>query len=181
MQKIYGVSSSDHLMRKLSKRWITQRSDISALSVGNSLHVEPSPNFSLIQPNILSLPDPFWSARFPWLTRSNIHKAHYLHPVLMRSNVVGCIDECKMMVVIHTDSPCAMTSSSMTRMSSLRETLSVNSIFSLDCTFSLIHKRQEDIVLITCESTLFGVWTVCVARITLAHTLKNYHFLLYSQ
>jgi len=48
MQKLYGVSISDQLMEKFTERWTTQRGDISALSVGNSLHVEPSPNFSLI-------------------------------------------------------------------------------------------------------------------------------------
>jgi hypothetical protein len=48
VQKLYGVSISDQLMQKFSERWITQRGDISALSVGNSLHVEPQPTFSLI-------------------------------------------------------------------------------------------------------------------------------------
>jgi hypothetical protein len=99
----------------------------------------------------------------------------------MRSNVVGCMDECNMMVVIHTDSRCAMTAPSMTHMSSQRETLLVNFIFSLDCTFSLIRKRQDDIVLNSCQSTRFGVWTVHMARITLAHAQTNYHFLQYSQ
>jgi hypothetical protein len=52
-------------MQKISEGWITQRGDISALSVGNSLHVEPYPNYSLIKPNILSVLYPFRSARFP--------------------------------------------------------------------------------------------------------------------
>jgi hypothetical protein len=86
-----------------------------------------------------------------------------------------------MMVVIHPDSRRAMTAPSMTRMSSLSETLLVNFIFSLDCAFSLIHKRQDDIVLISCQSTWFGVWTVYMARMTLAHAQTNYHFLQYSQ
>jgi hypothetical protein len=99
----------------------------------------------------------------------------------MRSNVVGCMDECNMMVVIHTDSRCAMTAPSMTCMSLLSETLLVNFIFSLDCVFSLIHKRQDHIVLISCQSTWFGVWTVRMARMTLAHAQTNSHFLQYSQ
>jgi hypothetical protein len=99
----------------------------------------------------------------------------------MRSNVVGCMDECNMMVVIHTDSHCAMTAPSMTCMSSLSETLLVNFIFCLDCTVSLIRKRKDDIVLISCQSTLFGVWTVRMARMTLAYAQINYHFLQYSQ
>jgi hypothetical protein len=53
----------------------------------------------------------------------------------MRSNVVGRMDESNMMVVIHTDSRCAMTAPSMTSISSLSETLLVNFIFSLDCVF----------------------------------------------
>jgi len=91
------------------------------------------------------------------------------------------MDECNMMVVIHTDSRCAITAPSMTPMSSLSETLGVNFIFSLDCAFSLIRKRQDDIVLISCQSTWFGVWTVHMARMTLAHPQTNYHFLQYSQ
>jgi len=81
------------------------------------------------------------------------------------------------MVVIHTDSHCAMTAPSMTRMSSLSETLLVNLIFSLDCALSLIHTRQDDIVLISSQSTLFGVWTDCMARMTLAHAQVNDRFL----
>jgi hypothetical protein len=99
----------------------------------------------------------------------------------MRSNVVGCMDECNMMVVIHTDSRCAMTAPSMTCMSSLSETLLGNVIFSLDCAFSLIRKRQDDIVLISCQPTLFGVWTIRMAHMTLAYAQMNYHFLQYTQ
>jgi len=86
-----------------------------------------------------------------------------------------------MIVVIHTDSHCAMTAPSMTCMSSLSETLLVNFIFSLDCTFSPMRKRQDDIVLISCQSTWLGVWTVHMVRMTLAHAQMNYHFLQYSQ
>ena len=99
----------------------------------------------------------------------------------MRSNVVGCMDECNMMVVIYTDSRCAITAPSMTCKSSLSETLLVNFIFGLYCVFSLIHKRQDDIVLISCQSTLFAAWTVRMTRMTLAHAHTNYHFLQYSQ
>jgi len=91
------------------------------------------------------------------------------------------MDKCNMMVVIHTDSRCAMTAPSTTRMSSLSETLIVNFIISLDCAFSLIRKRQDNIVLISCQSTWFGVWTVCMARMTLAHAQMNYHVSQYSQ
>jgi hypothetical protein len=86
-----------------------------------------------------------------------------------------------MMVVIDTDSHCAMTAPSMTCMSSLSKTLLVNFIFCLDCTVSLIRKRQDDIVLISWQSTLCGGWTVRMARMTLAHAQMNYHFIQYSQ
>jgi hypothetical protein len=62
-----------------------------------------------------------------------------------------------MLVVIHTDWRCAMTAPSMTSTSSLSVTLLVNFIFSLDCTFSLVRKWQDDIALINRQSTWFGV------------------------
>jgi len=91
------------------------------------------------------------------------------------------MNEWNMMVVIHPDLRHAMTAPSITRMSSLSETLLVNFIFSLDCAFSLIRKRQGHIVLLSSQSTWFGVWTVYMARMTLAHAQTNYHFLQYSQ
>jgi len=80
-----------------------------------------------------------------------------------------------MMVDIHPDSCCTMTAPSMTRMSSLSETLLVNGILSLDCAFSLIRKSQDDIVLISCQSAWFGVWTVHMTHMNLAHAQTNYH------
>jgi len=62
-----------------------------------------------------------------------------------------------MMVVIHTDSRWAMAAPSMTPMSSLSETLLVNLSISLDCAFSHISQRQDDIALINCQSSWFGV------------------------
>jgi hypothetical protein len=85
------------------------------------------------------------------------------------------------MVVIHTDSDCTMTVPSLTRMSSLSETLLVNFIICLDCVLSLIRKWQDYIVLMSCQSTWFGVCTVCMARMTLAHAQTNYHFSQHSQ
>jgi len=91
------------------------------------------------------------------------------------------MNEWNMMVVIHPDSRRAITASSMTCMTSLSETLLVNFIFTLHCTFSLIRKRQDHIVLISCQSTWFGVWTVYMARMTLAHAQTNLHILQYSE
>jgi len=75
----------------------------------------------------------------------------------MQSNVVGCRDECNMMMVIHTDSRCALTVPSMTGTPSLTQTLLVNFVSNLDCALSLICNRQHDIRLINCQSTQFGV------------------------
>jgi len=86
-----------------------------------------------------------------------------------------------MMLVIHTDSRCAMTAPSTTCMSSPSEAMLVNIILSLDCAFSLIHKRQDDSLLISCPYTWFGVWTIRMARMTLVHAQTNYHVSLYSQ
>jgi hypothetical protein len=75
----------------------------------------------------------------------------------MRSDVVGCMDESNMMVVIHPDSRCALTTPSMTVMPSLIETLLVNFSSSSNCTFPPICKTQENIALIKCQPTQFGV------------------------
>jgi hypothetical protein len=95
----------------------------------------------------------------------------------MESNVVGCMDECNIMVVIHTDLRCAMTAPSMTHMSSLSETLLVYCIFSLDCALSHIRKRQDAIFWISCLATVFGVLTFHMTRMTLAHAQMNYHLI----
>jgi len=80
-----------------------------------------------------------------------------VHPVCTESDVVGCMDECNMMVVIHPDLCCALTAPSMTHMPSLSETLVVNFISSLDYAFSLICRMQDDIALISLQSTQFGI------------------------
>ena len=91
------------------------------------------------------------------------------------------MNEWNMMVVFHPDTRGGMTAPAMTRLSSLSETLLVNLIFSLDCAFSLICKRQDHIVLISGQSTWFGVWTVYLSRMTLAHAQTHYDFLQYSE
>jgi hypothetical protein len=93
----------------------------------------------------------------------------------MRSDVVGCMDECNMMVVIHTDLYSALAAPSITCMQLLSETLLVNCISSLDCAFSLICKMQDDIVLNSCESTLLGVNNVHMAHRTRADAPTYYH------
>jgi hypothetical protein len=64
---------------------------------------------------------------------------------------VECTDEVNIKVVIHQDLRCVLTAPSMTRMPSLTDTLLVNFIISLDCTFPLSCERQDDIRLINCQ------------------------------
>jgi hypothetical protein len=75
----------------------------------------------------------------------------------MESDVVGCMDECNMMVVIQTDLHCTSTAPSMTRIPSPSETLLVDCTSRLDDTFSHICKNQENMALISGQSTWFGI------------------------
>jgi len=62
-----------------------------------------------------------------------------------------------MMVGIHTDLRCTLTAPPLTGTPSLTQILLVNVVSNLDCAFSLICKRQDNIRLINRESTWFGV------------------------
>jgi len=62
-----------------------------------------------------------------------------------------------MMVGIHRDARCALTASSLTGTPSLTQILLVNFVSNLDCAFSLICNRQDDIGLINRQSSQFGV------------------------
>jgi len=75
----------------------------------------------------------------------------------MRSDIVGYMDECDMMVGVHTDSRCVLTAPPLTGRPSLTQILLVNFVSNLDCAFSRISKRQNDIRLINRQSTRFGV------------------------
>jgi hypothetical protein len=61
-----------------------------------------------------------------------------------------------MMLVIHADLRRPLTAPYITHMPSLSETLLVNVIASLDCSFSLISQTHDDIPLISCQSARFG-------------------------
>jgi len=75
----------------------------------------------------------------------------------MQSDAVGSMDECNMMVGIHTDSHCALTAAPLAGTPSLTQILLVDFVSHLDCAFSLICERQDDIMLINRQSTQFGV------------------------
>jgi len=62
-----------------------------------------------------------------------------------------------MMVGIHTDSRRALTAAPLTGMPSVTQILLVTFVSNLDCAFSLICKRQDNIRLINRQSTRFGV------------------------
>jgi len=85
------------------------------------------------------------------------------------------MDKCNMMVVIHTDSHCTTSAPSITRMSSLTDSLLLNFIFSCDCALSLFHERQDNIVLIICQSAQIRVSNVAMACMTFVHAQTNYH------
>jgi len=80
-----------------------------------------------------------------------------------------------MMVVIHTDSRRALTAPSMTGMPALTQILLPNFVSNLHCLFSLICKRQDDIMLIHHQSTRFGIQNIRMVPMTLAHARMNYH------
>jgi len=82
-----------------------------------------------------------------------------------------------MMVVIPTDSRCALTPPSMTRMQSLIYILFVYFVYNTHCTLGLTYKRQDNIMLIDRQSTRFGVLNIRVAHTTLAHAQTNYQVL----
>jgi hypothetical protein len=62
-----------------------------------------------------------------------------------------------MMVVIPTDSHCALTAPSMTCMPSLTYIVLVKIPINIDCAFSLTCKRYDNIILIDHQSTQFRV------------------------
>jgi len=162
-------------MHMISERWMMQRCHIPALSVGKLPHVDPYTHFSLIWPNFLTLPYAVHSPRFSWPTITNFQNVHYVHRVWTQSEVVGCMDERNMMVVIHTDSHCALTAPLMTAMPTLTQILLVHFVAYLHCALSLLCKRQDDIPLIYGKSTQFGVYIFRTVCMTLAHTQRNYY------
>jgi len=62
-----------------------------------------------------------------------------------------------MMVAIPTDSGCTLTTPSTTHTPSLTNIMLVNFVFDIDCAFSLMGKRHDDIMWSDCQSTWFGV------------------------
>jgi len=80
-----------------------------------------------------------------------------------------------MMVGIHTDLRCTLTAPSLTGTPSLTRILLVNFVSNLDCAFSLICQRQDDIGLINGQSSQFGVQNFRMAHMTLGHAQTNYH------
>jgi len=157
IQKLCGLSISDPLLQMLSEQWMTQRCHIPAHSAGTLPHVDSSTNPCLIHPNFLTFPYPAPSPQFPWLTIGNFLNLDNVHQVWAQSYAVGCMDECSMLLVIHTDSHYALTTPSMTHITSLTLLLEVNFVSNLVFAFSLNHNRQDNIKLIDCQSTWFGI------------------------
>jgi len=80
-----------------------------------------------------------------------------------------------MMVVIQTDSHCALTTPSMTCMPSVTPILFQNSISNLHSPIPLVGNRQNDITMINRQSTWPGVQNFRMAHMTLAHAQTIYH------
>jgi len=80
-----------------------------------------------------------------------------------------------MIVVRPTDLCCPLIAHSITRIPSLCQLLLVNVVSNLDCMSSFISKRQDNIMLIKCQSTWFGVQNFRMGRMTIAHAQTNYH------
>jgi len=97
-----------------------------------------------------------------------------VHLVWTQCDAVECMDESNMMVVMHTDLCRALTTPSMTCMPALTQILLVNFVSNLNYVFSLICKRQDNIM-INCQSTHFGVQNIRMAPMTLAHARTNFH------
>jgi len=62
-----------------------------------------------------------------------------------------------------------------TSTTSLTQLLWVHFVSNLGFAFSLNHNGQDDIMLVRCLSTWFGVENFCMAHLTLAHALTNFH------
>ena len=95
----------------------------------------------------------------------------------MESYAVGVMDECSMMVIIHTDLHCVLTAPSMTRTTSLTPISLVNFLSDLMFAFSLKTNRQDDIKFISHLSTWLGVSNFCMASTTVTHVRTNYNIL----
>ena len=80
-----------------------------------------------------------------------------------------------MTVVIYPGSSCALTAPSLSRITSLTQSLLLNVISTFGFAFSLNRNRKDDRKFVGCLSTRFGVQNFRMAHTTLAHTLKNYH------
>jgi len=90
--------------------------------------------------NIARIPHLSWSGSFSSISMT-YHKQfsnlNHVHQVCAESYAVGRMDECSMTVIIQTDSYCALTTSSLTRMASLTQIVSVDFITNLYCAFPL--------------------------------------------
>jgi len=98
-------------------------------------------------------------------------------PGLKGNDVVGCLNACNMMVVINTDSHCVLAASSITRMPLKIENLVVKFVWSLYCACLLISESQGNIAWTNWQSTRFGFWNVCKARMTHVYAQMNYKVL----
>jgi len=85
------------------------------------------------------------------------------------------MDECSMTVVIQTDSYCALTALSMTRMTSLSDILLVYFVANITFAISLNNHWQREIEFISHRKARFRFYNLRMVRSSLPHAQMNYH------
>jgi len=108
--------------------WITWSNHNPALSDVYSQHVHLSTRHWLRSADFLTLPHPAACSHFAWHIIIKFEYLRHVQQVCAESNAVAYMDECCMTVVIQKDWYCALTTPSMTHMTSHAWFLLVNLI-----------------------------------------------------
>jgi len=156
IQKFCGLSISDQPLSTLSEWWMMRPYHIPALLAGNFHHVDLFTSYLSILPNLFTILHPAHSPWFPWRIINKFKYLNDVHQFCGESYAVGCMDKCRMTVVIQPDSYSTLTAPSMTRMTSLTHILLVNLITNLGFGFSLNSNWHTDMEFIGCHTGWFG-------------------------
>jgi hypothetical protein len=119
IQEFCYLTIVDQLLSTLSEWDITWPYNIPPLSAGNWWHVDHFTSFWKIKLDVLTIPYPAPSPRFPWRTTSNCKYLNHVHQVCAESYEVGYMDEYGMTAVVQMNSSCALTALPTTPMTSL--------------------------------------------------------------
>jgi len=146
-----------------------------ALSTGNSPYINWYTSFGYIYPDFLTVPHPAHSPKFAWPPTSNFQHLQYVCWVCAASCAVGSMIVCSMTVVIHSAPYCALTTASMTRLTSLTDILFVSFVCNLVWIVLPDSDGQDNITFLAYPSTRFAVKNIGMAYPTLPHAYTNYH------